>query len=55
MRAMIAGFLVALAYFVAIGTLIGMTLPTEARIQAYIDAVAVSQAPEQPVEAPRIG
>lgn len=55
MRAVIAGFLVALAYFVAIGTLIGMSLPTEARIQAYLDAVAVSAAPEQPVEAPRVG
>ena len=55
MRAMLAGFLVALAYFVAIGTLIGMTLPTEARIQAYLDAVAVSAAPEQPVVAPPLG
>lgn len=55
MRPMIAGFLIALAYFVAIGTLIGMTLPTEARIQAYIDAVAVSQVPEQPAEGLRVG
>ncbi len=55
MRAVLAGFLVALAYFVAIGTLIGMAMPTEARIQAYLDAVAVSAAPEQSVEAPRVG
>ena len=55
MRAVIAGFLVALAYFVAIGTLIGMSLPTEARIQAYLDAAAVSAAPAQPAEAPRVG
>ena len=55
MRAMITGFLVALAYFVAIGTLIGMALPTEARIQAYLDAVAVSAVSNQPAEAPRVG
>jgi hypothetical protein len=54
MRPVIAGFLIALAYFVAIGTLIGMTLPTEARIQAYLDAVAVSQAQERPLETPQV-
>jgi hypothetical protein len=55
MRAVLAGFLVALAYFITIGTLIGMAMPTQARIQDYIDAVAVSAAPQQAVDPIRIG
>ena len=50
MRTIVAAILATAVYALAIGILVSMSMPTQARVQAYIDAsrpVAISVAPAQ--------
>ena len=42
MRAVISGIFATVLYTLVIATLIGMSLPTQARVEAYIDAARVT-------------
>ncbi|HEY7473083.1 MAG TPA: hypothetical protein VIE68_12130 [Gemmatimonadota bacterium] len=55
MRTALAGFLVALAYFALIGTFLGRAMPSQAHMQAYIDALVVSAVSVEASDTPRIG
>ena len=55
MRTAIAGFLVALVYFIAIGTFLGMAMPSQAHLEAYIDALAVSAISVDANDTPYVG
>jgi hypothetical protein len=49
MRAMIAGILATALYTLVIATLISMTMPTQARVEAYIDAAHPASTSMAPV------
>lgn len=58
MRTIVAGILATAVYALAIGILVSMSMPTQARVEAYIDAarpVAISAAPAQAIHVRHAG
>lgn len=56
MRAVISGIIATALYTLVIATLIGMAMPTQARVEAYIDAAhGVTSSIAHPVDAPLAG